>query len=116
MTRRLCLILAALMMVAFVAACEPTPKQSDVDLLDRIYAVLDAHKDLKAHKITIYVENAEVKLIGNVWTWKTRQRVEDLVRGVRGVGRIHNELKVKPPKPVYKPIPRGQIIGGPGSR
>jgi hypothetical protein len=35
---------------------------------------------------------------------------------VPGVVRIYNELRVNPPKPVYKPIPRGQIIGGPGSR
>jgi hypothetical protein len=115
MSKRLCFI-GILLMVVWVAACKPTPKQSDVDLLDRIYAVLSAHKDLKTRKITVYVENAEVKLIGNVWTWKTRQRIEDLVRGIRGVVRIHNELKVKPPKPVYKPVPRGQIIGGPGSR
>ncbi len=115
MTRRLCFIGAALVVVFFVG-CKPTPKQSDVDLLDRIYAVVNAHKDIKSRKITIYVENAEVKLTGNVWTWKTRQRVEDLVRRVPGVVRVHNELKVKPPKPVYKPVPRGQIIGGPGSR
>lgn len=115
MSKRLCFI-GILLMVAWVAGCKPTPKQSDVDLLDRIYAAVNAHKDLKARKITIYVENAEVKLIGNVWTWKTRKRVEDIVRRVPGVARVYNELKVNPPPPVYKQIPRDKIIGGPGSR
>ncbi|MBU0514062.1 MAG: BON domain-containing protein [Proteobacteria bacterium] len=98
--------------MSLLLGCEPTPTQADVDLLDRIYAALNARKDIRGDKIAIYVEKADVKLTGNVYGWQDRKTVEDIVRRVPGVKRVENHLKVTPR---YKTIPRGKIIGGPGS-
>jgi len=111
--KKIAIVLAgALLALSLLAGCEPTPTQADVDLVNRIYAALNARKDIRGDKIAIYVEKADVKLTGSVYGWQDRKVVEDIVRQVPGVKRVENHLKVTPR---YKTIPRGKIIGGPGS-
>jgi osmotically-inducible protein OsmY len=91
-----------LMLIAAFAACASTSKQSSVGeyiddsvITTKVKSLLAADDFLKSFQIGVETYKGRVQLSGFVATQKAADRAEEIVRGVKGVESVKNDLIVK---------------------
>jgi hypothetical protein len=78
---------------------EVAPAVDDTSIQSRIDAALEADATLAKLDISTLVENGKVTIFGSVRSAELKQRVEKVVRSVKGVGTVNNQLVVNEATP-----------------
>lgn len=86
-------VLLAAVLTAAVAA-DRTPQVSDDALYDMVKRKLANDPDVKGGDLTVEVKDAVVTLRGQVEAEKHKERASKLVKKIRGVRGVNNELTV----------------------
>ena len=94
--------LVVLMMIATLAACASTPKQSgtgeyidDSVITTKVKSLLAADDFLKSFQISVESRKGIVQLSGFVDSQKAVNKADQITRGVEGVKSVRNDLIVK---------------------
>jgi osmotically-inducible protein OsmY len=69
-------------------------KRSDERIREDVCEALTRHGDVDASEIEVKVENGEVTLTGTVSDRQQKRLAEDCVDAIRGIGDVHNQLRV----------------------
>jgi osmotically-inducible protein OsmY len=69
-------------------------KRSDDRIREDVCEALTRHGDVDASEIEVKVENGEVTLTGTVSDRQQKRLAEDCVDAIRGIGDVHNQLRV----------------------
>jgi osmotically-inducible protein OsmY len=94
------LLLAALLMIPAVVAQAPTPtpapvKHTDDDrIYDEVRRKLANDLDVKGAGIDVAVKSGVVTLTGKVHTEKGKEKAEKIVKKIKGVTSVQNNLTV----------------------
>jgi osmotically-inducible protein OsmY len=94
----LCAILAT---TALAAACASAPPKSpaqaraDAATVDRVYAALNANPVYFFRHVDVSVDDGVARLSGVVWTTDALFAAQRIARGVPGVTRVVNRMKLE---------------------
>jgi osmotically-inducible protein OsmY len=90
-------MLGATLSVGCTALTEKTPKEmvSDASIVTRAKAMFAADPLVKARNISVTVVKGDVTLAGVVKSREEAERAVELVRGIPGVNRVTNALRVE---------------------
>lgn len=70
------------------------PARSDADIREDVKAALHDDPAAESYEVRVSVEDAVVRLRGPVDSWAERRLAADVVRGVRGVRSVENDIMV----------------------
>lgn len=91
-TRRRCLILWPALVGVVFAAAKPV---SDDQLVDQVNRSLVTDPQLGARPLQVVVKDGKVTVTGFVENDKLRQRVEKIVKKVKGVREVDNRVQIR---------------------
>jgi hypothetical protein len=94
-------------------------RRSDDRIREEVCDLFTDDWRLDASEVTVKVEGAEVVLTGTVTTRDQKRRAEEIAERVRGVGDVHNQIRVMRGESTTGTSPSGNQqppIGGRGSR
>jgi osmotically-inducible protein OsmY len=72
----------------------PSPLRSDTAILHDVQTALLRDPATKAYAVYVAVRDNEVTLTGNVGSWQQKRLAEKVVKGVRGVKEVENNIDV----------------------
>jgi len=78
---------------------EVAPAVDDASIQSRIDALLAADVTLTKLDVSTLVENGKVTIFGSVQSTELKQRVEKVIRSIKGVNTVNNQLVVNEATP-----------------
>ncbi len=97
MKRRFLLVFICVAAVAVAAL--PATADEDGAITDRVRQRLVSDPDVKGYNVEVETKNGVVTLAGTVDTERAKLKAEKLVKKVRGVKSVVNNLRVEIPRP-----------------
>lgn len=101
-TNKMVQYIVIMMLIAGIAACASTSKQSgtgeyvdDTVITTKVKSLLAADDFLKSFEISVETYKGIVQLSGFVDSQQTINRAGEIARGVQGVSSVKNNLNVK---------------------
>jgi osmotically-inducible protein OsmY len=94
--KRLYLLLTLTIALVLGSAAFAADKVSDDALYDQVRIRIATDREVGGGNIEVKVTNGVVELTGNVPDDKHKQRVEKVVKKVKGVKSVENKLRISP--------------------
>ena len=94
--KRLVYLLTLTLMFVFGSALAADNRVSDDTLYDQVRIKIAQDREVGSGAVDVKVTNGVVELTGNVPDEKHKQRVEKVVKKVKGVKAVQNKLRIAP--------------------